>query len=41
MFQSSGSNTMGITTGIEFGPDAFDKSREPSWELQKYYAVSD
>ena len=46
MYESSGSQLYRTTTGIQSGPDAFDKSMfivtfNPSWELQKDHAVSD
>ena len=42
--ESSGSQFLRTTNGIESGTDPFDESRlvfKPTWELEKYYAVPD
>ena len=46
MYESSGSQLFRSTTRIKSGADALDEKSlfwplSPSWELQKYYAVSD
>ena len=46
MYESSGSQFFRTITGIQSGADAVNKSRlamtfSTTWELQKYYAVSD
>ena len=46
MYESSDSQFFTTATGIQSGPEAFDKSGYlwpfyPTCELQKYYAVSD
>ena len=46
MYESPGPQFFRTTTGVQAGPDAFDKSKlftyfQQTWKLGKYYAVSD